>query len=141
MSDKSDDYDVGYGKPPRHTQFKPGQSGNPKGRPKKTRNFKTDLQEELNALVTVTEGGQSRTISRQQAMIKRTVEKALKGDLRAVQMLAQWVGLHMPEDPTASTNEILDSEDLALLARYGVSRTTENDDQSHDEKRGVKDDE
>ncbi len=41
------DYEVGYGKPPRHTRFQPGRSGNPRGRPKDTKNLKTDLIEEL----------------------------------------------------------------------------------------------
>jgi hypothetical protein len=124
MSDESDDYDVGYGKPPRHTQFKPGQSGNSKGRPRRTRNFKTDLREELEAEVVVNEGGRTQTISRQKAMIKRTVEKALQGDLRATQMLAQWVSMHLADDPTLLASEPLDKEDLALLARYGITRDT-----------------
>jgi hypothetical protein len=124
MSDESDDYDVGYGKPPRHTQFKPGQSGNSKGRPRSTRNFKTDLREELEAEVVVNEGGRTQTISRQKAMIKRTVEKALKGDLRATQMLAQWVSMHLADDPTLLASEPLDKEDLALLARHGMTRDT-----------------
>jgi hypothetical protein len=41
------DYDVGHAKPPKHTRFQPGQSGNPRGRPKGTKNLKTDLIEEL----------------------------------------------------------------------------------------------
>ena len=41
------DYEVGYRKPPKHTRFKPGQSGNLRGRPKGTKNLKTDLMEEL----------------------------------------------------------------------------------------------
>ena len=128
----SDDYDVGYGKPPKNTQFKRGQSGNPRGRPKRTRNFKTDLQEELDAPVTISEGGQTKTISRQQAIIKRTVEKALKGDLRAAQMLTQWAGIHLPEDAAASAEELLDSDDLALLARHGITGATESNDRLND---------
>lgn len=125
MSDDSNDYDVGYGKPPQHTRFKPGQSGNPKGRPKKTRNFKTDLQEELQAKVTVSEGGKTQTISRQQAVIKRTMEKALQGDLRAVQMLVQWVGSHLMEETDLLASQPLAAEDLALLERFGLSQGTD----------------
>ena len=44
-------YEVGYGKPPKHTRFQPGQSGNPRGRPKGTKNLKTDLEEELSERV------------------------------------------------------------------------------------------
>ena len=47
QAEKPADYEVGRGKPPLHTRFKPGESGNPKGRPKGVRNFKTDVQATL----------------------------------------------------------------------------------------------
>ena len=80
-------YEVGYGKPPKQHQFKPGQSGNPKGRPKGTRNLKTDLAEELGQMVKITENGDKRSLSKQRVMIKTLVAKAAKGDPRATKQV------------------------------------------------------
>lgn len=79
----SDDYDVGYGKPPLHTRFQPGQTGNPQGRPKGSKNLKTDLLEELAETMRVTEGGRERRISKQRALIKAQVARGIKGNDRA----------------------------------------------------------
>src|SRR5262249_11985804 len=78
-TDASDrDYPVGYGKPPRHTQFKPGQSGHPSGRPKHAKNFATALHQELQATVRVTEDGRRRKLSKQELLAKRLVNKAVE---------------------------------------------------------------
>ena len=79
----SDDYDVGYGKPPMHTRFKLGQTGNPQGRPKDSKNLKTDLLEELAETLRITEGGRERWISKQRALIKAQVARGIKGNDRA----------------------------------------------------------
>ncbi|WP_291158432.1 DUF5681 domain-containing protein [Hyphomicrobium sp.] len=84
---KKSKYRVGYGKPPKHSRFKPGQSGNPKGRPKGAPGFKAELEKELRQLITVTEGGRTRKLSKQLAMIKALCAKALKGDVRSVQLI------------------------------------------------------
>ena len=81
------DYDVGYRKPPKHTRFKPGQSGNPRGRPKGTKNLKTDLAEELGEKIEIREGERSRKVSKQRALIKSQTNKAIKGDTRAAAFL------------------------------------------------------
>jgi hypothetical protein len=82
--DKKHQNSVGYGKPPKAHRFKPGQSGNPHGRPKGARNFKTELREELAELVAFREGDREITISKQRALIKRIVSSALAGDTRAI---------------------------------------------------------
>ena len=79
----SDDYDVDYGKPPLHTRFKLGQTGNPQGRPKGSKNLKTDLLEELAETMRITEGGRERRISKQRALIKAQVARGIKGNDRA----------------------------------------------------------
>jgi hypothetical protein len=74
---------VGYKRPPREHQFRPGQSGNPSGRPKGARNFKSELREELSELVTVRDGDREIEVSKQRALIKSMVAAAIDGNQRA----------------------------------------------------------
>ena len=112
------DYEVGYGKPPKDSQFKKGQSGNPKGRPRGSRNFKTDLQEEMQLQIQVTESGRPEIISKQRAMIKRAMEKALHGDLRAIELIGKWQGHY--GDSLTEIPEIQDmtANDQAIIERF-----------------------
>src|SRR4051812_32545867 len=80
-------YEVGYGRPPKNTRFKPGQSGNPQGRRKGSKAPATLLDESLSALISVTEGGVTRSIERRQALFKSMVAKAIKGDTRAAALV------------------------------------------------------
>jgi hypothetical protein len=75
---------VGYKRPPREHQFRPGQSGNPNGRPKGARNFKSELREELGELVTIRDGEREIQVSKQRALIKSLVAAAIEGNQRAV---------------------------------------------------------
>ena len=79
-----DDDEIGYGKPPKHTRFKKGQSGNPKGRPKGVRNLKSALREALNETVTIREGGKSKQVSIREALMKAAIAKGMSGDIRSI---------------------------------------------------------
>ena len=85
--DNESDYEVGYGKPPRDTRFKRGQSGNPRGRPPGAKNLSTLLNEALNELVVVTENGGRKRISKRRAAFKQLVNDAAKGEWRALKLL------------------------------------------------------
>lgn len=78
-------YEVGYGKPPKSTQFKPGQSGNPKGRTKGSRNgIYTYIQRELNSSITLTDGSK---ITKEQGFARQLTNKALRGDIQSQKLL------------------------------------------------------
>ena len=85
--EKTGDYEVGYGKPPRHTRFAKGQSGNPRGRPCGAKNFNTLLEEALDETVTVTENGGRRKVSKRQAIVTQLVNRSATADFRAIKIL------------------------------------------------------
>ena len=121
------DHDVGYGKPPRHSRFKKGQSGNTKGRPRGSRNFSTDLKATLEEPIRVTNHGKSQTVSTQQAALMRLREKALSGDVRALDSLIGLARLYNDEEMaeaatrlSATDAEILEAHDAKVLRQAGT---------------------
>ncbi len=77
------DYRVGYKRPPVHTRFKPGQSGNPKGRPAGRPNHKTTIDRVMNEKVSVREGEKTRHMTKFEAMLQAQTVKGMKGDARS----------------------------------------------------------
>ena len=115
--------EVGYCKPLRATRFKPGQSGNLKGRRKGARNFKTDLDEALRALVEVRINGGVRRITTQKAILRALVEKARNGDLRAIQHLTSLIDRVIDDDSRSEAPATgLESNDRAILDEYYEER-------------------
>jgi hypothetical protein len=85
---------VGYGRPPESSRFAKGQSGNPKGRPKGSKNLSTLLDDALNESVVVSEHGKRKRITKRVAVLKHLVNKAASGNHRAIQLLLsemRWV--------------------------------------------------
>jgi hypothetical protein len=80
---RRDDYPVGYGRPPAHTRFRPGQSGNPSGRRKGRRNIKTELKEIASKRITVRDGKTKRKVSLVAANILAHGIKGAQGDVRS----------------------------------------------------------
>jgi hypothetical protein len=77
----ADEYEVGYRKPPKSGQFKPGQSGNPRGRKKGRRGLRSILKEVLDQPVQVTQGGKKKSIPAQEALLQAITVSGVKGDL------------------------------------------------------------
>lgn len=109
------EYDVGYGKPPEHSRFKKGESGNPKGRPRGAKNFSTDLREELNEKVPVRENGKVKKLTKQRAIVKGQVNKAMSGDGRAADIVFKMAAASLGDDMEADLNTPLSADDEKLI--------------------------
>src|SRR6266853_3537389 len=117
------DYEVGYGKPPCHTRFVKGQSGNPRGRPPGAKNLRTLLGEALNETVIVTENGGRRKVTKRQAIITQLVNRSATADLRAIKILLDLVrdieGQAEPASPETSAFSEADEKVIEQLrARF-----------------------
>lgn len=109
-------YEVGYGKPPKHTRFKPGESGNARGRPKGAKNVKTYLLKGLNEKVVVREGGRSRKITKLEAFVTALINGSIKGNGKSATLLLNAIMrlLDTGANDGAGEEELSD-EDLEVL--------------------------
>jgi hypothetical protein len=116
------DYEVGYGKPPKDSQFKKGESGNPKGRTKNTRNFKTDLTKILEKPISVREGDRKFRVSGQEGMLMSLMSNCLKGDTKAINTLVNLaVRMFGLEGPFPDSAERLTPQEQQILAEWDAS--------------------
>ncbi len=88
MTDKEKkDYEIGYAKPPKKTQFKPGQSGNPKGRPKSPCNPTEAIAKELSQYTYIEQNGKRIKMKKMDALARLIINNALRGDKQLIKML------------------------------------------------------
>jgi Family of unknown function (DUF5681) len=109
------EYEVGRGKPPLGTRFQKGRSGNPKGRPRGTKNLKTDLMEELQETIVVREGDRTVRMSKQRLMIKTVMNMSLRGDARAFVALLRMMMSLMPDVGSTEVAPALSVDEKELL--------------------------
>ncbi len=117
----SSDEGVGYKRPPKTGQFKPGQSGNPRGRPKGA-SLKSDLASEMREQITLRdENGRPHTVTKQRALIQKLLASALQNERGAMSALFACMRLVGVGEEEAAT-EATDSEDFEMIKDY-VKRT------------------
>jgi hypothetical protein len=111
-------YSVGYGRPPKHTRFKPGESGNPRGKVKGRKNLATELMEELSERVVVTENGRQKTLSKQTIILKRMVTDAAQGDAKARDQLLKLIGVIEQATSDTADEAPRSEEDAKIIERF-----------------------
>lgn len=114
MSDLDDDA-VGYCRPPKHTRFKPGQSGNPRGRPRKNRSVEALIKRELDSIIVLKEGGRELRMTKREALVKQLVNRAVSGDPKAMQFVLAHLEKNKDIEPFTAT----DADDAELLKALG----------------------
>ena len=122
----SRDYAVGYGKPPLHTRFQKGKSGNPKGRPRGKKNMSTLLSTALNASIVVVANGRRKKITKREAIVTQLVNKSAAADLKATQIvLAMLRDLESQADGSADP-AVFTEADQEIIRRIHARLRTEN---------------
>jgi hypothetical protein len=123
--DRQDEQRVGYKNPPTRSRFQPGQSGNPRGRPRKAPTVGFEIVTELRQKVTVRENGTEKKMSKSAALAKSLVSRALAGDMRAVGHLVRLLPAQFqaPQeiDPSADKTA-LGREEAEILERFVARR-------------------
>jgi hypothetical protein len=120
----TDEYKVGYRRPPRHGRFTKGQSGNPKGRPKGSANAKTIVARVISEKVTLRDGDKARDVTKLEGLLQAHLVKAIKGDARSASLVIGLVTkLGLLADTENEMSAALSEEDHAILQDYVRSQT------------------
>ena len=120
--DHDDDYRVGPGRPPKHTRFKPGQSGNPKGRPKGRTNLVAVLERELMRMVEVSENGQTKRVTKQAALARSIIHRGIKGDHKSAELVMRHLAQISEAETAPSSSEFQADDELLERLRKRLTR-------------------
>jgi Family of unknown function (DUF5681) len=112
----ADKYEVGFGKPPKQTRFRKGQSGNSLGRPKGSTNLQTEMKRILAAKTKIRVDGAVQTVSTSRALCLALRQKAMAGDVRAFSKIVEIVGPEMANELRATAADLTSAE-FDLLRR------------------------
>ena len=125
MTNDNDDFEpeVGYGRPPVKNRWKKGQSGNPKGRPKRSKNLTTLIDQELERRIEIKEAGMRQNLTKREAIVRRLVNGALAGNTRSIEFLARHLFDQDTPDPFAPNShdeaELLKKLESIVIAQGG----------------------
>jgi hypothetical protein len=120
------DYEVGYGKPPLHTRFQKGKSGNPKGRPRGKKNMSTLLSTALNASIVVVANGRRKRITKREAIVTQLVNKSAAADLKATQIVLAMLRELESQDDGSADPAVFTEADHEIIQRIQARLRNEN---------------
>jgi hypothetical protein len=109
-----EDYRVGYCRPPLSSMFRPGVSGNPRGRPKGVKSLAAVVAATLGERIAVTENGHRKRITKLEAAVKQLVNRAASGEARAMQLLLALVQASEARPPQADANRLAEGDEIVL---------------------------
>lgn len=118
----------GKRRPPRDTRFKPGQSGNPTGRPKGSVSFQTLIEQELRKSIVITENGRQKRLTKQQIIVRRLAHDGIKGDYKAIALLMKLANISsIDEAESPETGFVVpDTKTLRIISRRLKNMIGEN---------------
>ena len=137
----SDNYEeVGYGNPPKHTQWKKGQSGNPSGKKKKEESLFQIMKRLAGQEVVVHKSGVQMSMTQGEAMLTSVFAKAMKGDLACAKFLHSELGMEMNTQKGTALATSVTEADIACLKSHadwvGIIESAQADNGDNEEESG-----
>lgn len=115
--DKNRDYEVGYGRPPKHSQFQKGQSGNPKGRPKEPTTFMDSLNKLLSKDVKIIKDGKEYKITGLSAVSQKYLNMVLSGDYKYMKLFLDKTSKEVNIEPYLYPDPAVEDDDCGLVPK------------------------